>query len=618
MKTKKLIAFLAAAVITVGAITTGTIILLKNNKKPTGAVTVASLMTPVSEIPAHLLPSKTTEDGYMAPATHYIEFGEYPQTHINSSAVINNLNALPEGRKTGRKYLVNGNPTDANSATWQITLLDEYAYNGGKYVKMPAPKVYTGGGGPNHIMSTGVSLTDKSVNLWFKVEPLLWFVTANDGVTLSVLAVNAVISGIPFHNYGGLSVGYTTYYDSGVRGFLIGNDSQIANTTGGNMSIPAGMGFLQTAFSPAEQDLIKPVELDNKTDQSYNTYNDNDVNTTDKIYLPSYNDMVTWPFSADRGGDIKRKIKETDFAMANYSLSINLNDASYYYLRSAISVSDVWRVQANSAVGGSFVAGSYLALRPAMQIAIDDLQELYYNSYNNGYEAGYAAGYIAGDEDARDELESAIADLEDYIAARDDDYNSAYIDGYNDGKTEYIRDNGFVTWNILTGSGAAGDLSEYTPYGIPVRYDYGDEITPPENIQPVQSKQYMYTFLYWSTSRQTNGILPKETTFPRIQTGRDMYFYAVYKRTECEYTVNWVIPIITNGQLDYTNATITPVTYKYGDAITSLAPPNLYGAGVNYLPNGWSSTQGGAKVTDFGKCTGTRTFYAKYIPQPTV
>jgi hypothetical protein len=97
-----------------------------------------------------------------------------------------------------------------------------------------------------------------------------------------------------------------------------------------------------------------------------------------------------------------------------------------------------------------------------------------------------------------------------------------------------------------------------------------------------------------------------------------MYYYAVYTRVEREYTVNWVIPIITNGQLDYTNATITPVTYKYNDAITSLTSLNLYGDGVNYLPNGWSATQGGDKITNFGKCTGERTFYAKYIPQPTV
>jgi hypothetical protein len=104
-----------------------------------------------------------------------------------------------------------------------------------------------------------------------------------------------------------------------------------------------------------------------------------------------------------------------------------------------------------------------------------------------------------------------------------------------------------------------------------------------------------------------------------------MYYYAVYTRVEREYTVTWVIPSVTeNGQFDYNeNITEVTATYTYGQSITvplaaSTALTSIYGTDVNYLPNGWSATQGGGKITDFGKCTGARTFYARYIVQPTV
>jgi hypothetical protein len=115
-----------------------------------------------------------------------------------------------------------------------------------------------------------------------------------------------------------------------------------------------------------------------------------------------------------------------------------------------------------------------------------------------------------------------------------------------------------------------------------------------------------------------------EVTFPRTHTGGEMYLYAVYERTVHTYDITWIVPTVTNGEFDYdVNTTEITATYTYNQSVVvplaaSIALTNIYGTGFNYLPNGWSSTQGGAKVTDFGKCTGARTFYARYILQPTV
>jgi uncharacterized repeat protein (TIGR02543 family) len=203
---------------------------------------------------------------------------------------------------------------------------------------------------------------------------------------------------------------------------------------------------------------------------------------------------------------------------------------------------------------------------------------------------------------------------DDYDNAVDDAYNN----GYDDGKAAY-PEYGYVYWRILTDSDAAGGLTEYILHSSRL-YNYGDTYILPTPPSKVYSKQYEYEFKGWSLGRQTSDTMPAKVVFPQTHGARDIYYYAVYERTEREYTVTWVIPVITDGQLDYKsgNATVITETYKYGESITSLTLAELYGTGANYLPNGWSATQGGAKITDFGKCMGERTFYARYIPQPTV
>jgi hypothetical protein len=216
-------------------------------------------------------------------------------------------------------------------------------------------------------------------------------------------------------------------------------------------------------------------------------------------------------------------------------------------------------------------------------------------------------------------LKSTIAaltkQLTDYIEEHANDYKHGYDDGYMD----YVKEYGCVTWKILQSNEyVAGALTTYALHDK-VNNPYGTQIIAPSAPVPtVSSKQYIYTFKWWSLTPQMGAAPNAAAVLPKIRDATDVIYYAQYDRAVREYNINWVIPVVTDGQLDYTNATITPVTYKYGDAVTALTFTEIHGAGINYLPNGWAATQGGAKVTDFGKCSGERTFYARYIPKQTV
>jgi uncharacterized repeat protein (TIGR02543 family) len=744
MKTKKFIAFLAAVIITAGAITTGTIILLRQPAKKTAeALTPASLMIDANTtpIPARFLPNSN----YTRPYDFYIEFGEYPQTHVADETFVNNLNtyAIP----TGHQYLINSSPSIGGSQTWTETLLDEYAFSGEKYVK-----VITHHGYQNYTMSTGI--INRTNNTWFKVEPLLWFVTNYDEVntgtasTVNLLAVNEIIAGIPFH-----SNGATTYYNSGIRAFLNGTNagSPPAVTTVPAFTIDESKSFFQTAFNTIAQSLIASTTIDNINDQTYNAYVDStDQNTTDKIYLPSYTDMTGYPFFTSYNTDATRKSKPTDFSLANYAYYNSSLVAGYSCLRSAYSSTNVnvWIVGSD---GGLIATSPYVAhfgLRPACQILISNLQSIesvsaitreYAASYNYHYDLNGATGIpptggvvsmgstvtlpavpasrpgyifsgwgmnnsVTKTHDAGTLAAIAVNNtiiyaiwtpidytitynmgggvwVPDYTAPADynmeslvtlptsanvicngyvflrwrdsttnaivttipsgstgdksyyaewgyttDDYDNAvsdaYDNGYKAGKAAY-PEYGYVYWNILTDSDTAGSLTTYTLHSNR-QYNYGEEYILPTDVPlKIYSQQYEYTFAGWSLSRQTSSTIPATVTFPQTHGARDIYYYAAYERKLRVYDINFVIPVVTNGQLNYSDGNTITISVEYGAAVTPTAEvlellTLRYGDTVNYIFNGWSSTQGGAKIADFTKCTAARTFYARYILQSTV
>jgi predicted nucleic acid-binding Zn-ribbon protein len=233
---------------------------------------------------------------------------------------------------------------------------------------------------------------------------------------------------------------------------------------------------------------------------------------------------------------------------------------------------------------------------------------------------------IEGLNTAIGQKNARILELEDYIAAHENDYDIGYGygygDGYDDGFGNYVKEYGFVAWKILQSDEAiAGPLTTYDVYDN-VKVEYGTQIqavTLPEEKRIVYSKQYVYTFVGWSLTPQRGETPNTPVALPKAD-ATNVVYYAQYKRTVRTYDIKWVIPIITEGQLDYN---IPPeeleiTTLAYGTIITTtpVAPGVLHG-NVNYIFDGWSSTPYGVKIQP-GVINGGRTFYARYIPKQTV
>jgi hypothetical protein len=88
------------------------------------------------------------------------------------------------------------------------------------------------------------------------------------------------------------------------------------------------------------------------------------------------------------------------------------------------------------------------------------------------------------------------------------------------------------------------------------------------------------------------------------------------------YNIKWVVPIIDdNGKLDYIVDPAQTTEVEYGGIIE--VPPDLrtliplYG-NVNYIFDGWFSSSSGGSNVIFNTVAGAKTFYARYIMQPTV
>jgi uncharacterized repeat protein (TIGR02543 family) len=226
------------------------------------------------------------------------------------------------------------------------------------------------------------------------------------------------------------------------------------------------------------------------------------------------------------------------------------------------------------------------------------------------------------------ELEQELADcyVDRYNDGYSDGHTDGYGEGYDDGFGNYVKEYGFVTWKILQSDETiAGPLTTYDVYdNVKVSYDTQiQSVTLPEEKRIVYSKQYVYTFVGWSLTPQRGGTPNTPVILPKAD-ATNVVYYAQYDCALRMYNIKWVVPIIdANGRLDYTVGPSQTTEVEYGwiievpSELRTLIP--LYG-NVNYIFDGWfSSSSGGSKII-FGIVTvaGAKTFYARYIMQPTV
>ncbi len=201
---------------------------------------------------------------------HTIEFGEYPQTEIPDSSLMEDLHSACLVQPTGKSYL----------GRYRISMCDfdknvEYDYKGEKYVRVPKVQ--------GRFIAKGAPVAYQ----WFKVEPIKWKIINWDELPTSInpegkgtatkmrLMSESVLTGtVPFNISPNSNVDKETiaYYKdiwaySTIRSYLNGINvgcivTSQASGYGIQMNIGGdcrGKGFIQEAFSVDEKHLTRNV-----------------------------------------------------------------------------------------------------------------------------------------------------------------------------------------------------------------------------------------------------------------------------------------------------------------------------------------------------------------------
>ncbi|MBQ9785916.1 MAG: InlB B-repeat-containing protein, partial [Clostridia bacterium] len=236
----------------------------------------------------------------------YVAFGSYPQTLYTGSASLT--------RVSGEAF--EGLPVYTDGT-------DKYVY-----VSSPNPNF---SGYSKYSNGTNIS---SSTACYFKLEPMVWKVLSKDSNNkLLLVSEREIRANIPFYTsssdrtVNSATVYANNYEYSTIRAYL-------NNLNGSSYSVAdySSNGFLNSAFTTEEQELICTTTVYN----SASTANNSSyacANTTDKIFLLSYQDANTTYFSS-----ATERIKyPTDFAGATYAYKMGTDGSEiggYYWLRS--------------------------------------------------------------------------------------------------------------------------------------------------------------------------------------------------------------------------------------------------------------------------------------------
>lgn len=264
--------------------------------------------------------------------TNYI-IGNYPQSKVTDSELISTLNSkrgtLPNSSNsrlwTSYKYYITESQTP--DFMWYIDINEGTEKYRGVYFTSYRPS-YT-----MHYSSTEYESEQPNneyyINTvyWFKFDPISWDVlSVNEEAGPLMLSSKILDSREYYHsstlsglrNIGGETIYPNNYKESNIRKWL-------------------NQDFLNTAFSLSERSLIKTTNVDNgaySTGYSTNAYAT--TNTNDKLFLPSYREVV----NADYGfgdntsffGHPSRVRSATDYAKA---VGVNVYEGtSPWWLRS--------------------------------------------------------------------------------------------------------------------------------------------------------------------------------------------------------------------------------------------------------------------------------------------
>ncbi len=270
-----------------------------------------------------------------------LTYGYYPQTHVKDENIIATLNTYPQS-------LINN---------W-------YFYNGDYYCKKVA-EVYNN---ESYSFNDGEKIINGQ-EYWFKCEPIKWNILHDENNQLLLLSSILLDSHNYFSNYEkrmeNEQVIYANNYEhSDIRQWL--------NTD-----------FFNTAFIFNNQYIEEQV-IDNQlsSDTLENPYLCN--NTTDKVFLPSYQDCFnsTYGFDSVTGSSsITRVCQTTDYARCSRAwVNTGNKDSSLinngtYWTRSPSSeyYYCAWNVNSSGFLSNYAIDGESHCVRPCISISLSKI-----------------------------------------------------------------------------------------------------------------------------------------------------------------------------------------------------------------------------------------------------
>ena len=120
-----------------------------------------------------------------------VEYGEYPQTIVSGrlSQVLEDQHSSGYLRRTGKNYTIDSNFYDDFHLSFDPMKLDEFEYQGEKYVRVVGDYNSTGA-----VISNGQKVCENDP-YWIKVEPIKWIVDEKSNIAISK---KILFSGVQF------------------------------------------------------------------------------------------------------------------------------------------------------------------------------------------------------------------------------------------------------------------------------------------------------------------------------------------------------------------------------------------------------------------------------------
>lgn len=235
-----------------------------------------------------------------------INFGSYPQSRVNDTVTINNLDGVTKNWKSYNYYSGTGDTDDGNMEPSDFMLYADFKYNGDKYRAVtfseyrPNKTGYTLSAGDSEQDDNGFYLNNV---YYFKYEPLKWrILDASEGL---IMCEN-IIDSQAYNNF--------IYYDGYSYYNSMDCKNYISNWETSSLRKWLSEDFYYTAFSKSQQSRILTSHNENKS-----TYlSDFDgTETDDKVFLLSYWEVLnpkygfdSWVFANDKA----RMLQGTDYA----------------------------------------------------------------------------------------------------------------------------------------------------------------------------------------------------------------------------------------------------------------------------------------------------------------